>query len=108
MDFPTVQTGNVNYTTETTAVLSGLVISDGGSAVTARGTCWSTSPNPTIALPTKTTNGSGAGGFTSNITGLIAGTTYFARAYATNSTGTVYGNHIKLTIPAALQYIDNE
>jgi hypothetical protein len=50
--------------------------------------------NPTIDLSTKTVDGSGTGIFTSDISGLAAGTTYYVRAYATNSFGTSYGNQI--------------
>ena len=88
---PTVTTDTVNNITDTTAVCIGNVTSDGGTAVTARGVCWSTSPNPTLN-DSHTTNGSGIGNFTSNITGLAAGTTYYVRAYATNDAGTAYGN----------------
>ena len=77
----------------TTAFLGGEIISDGGSPVTARGVCWNASPNPTISN-SKTTDGTGTGSFTSTITGLSTVTTYYARAYATNSTGTAYGNEI--------------
>jgi len=66
------------------------VTSDGGSSVTARGVCWSTSQNPTTSN-SKTTNGTGLGTYTSNITGLSPNTTYYVRAYATNSQGTAYG-----------------
>ena len=68
----------------------GNVTSDGNLDVTARGVCWSTSPNPTISN-SKTTDGTGTGSFTSNVTGLAEGTTYYVRAYATNSKGTAYG-----------------
>jgi len=77
----------------TTASSGGNIINDGGAAVTARGVCWSTSPNPTIAN-SKTTDGTGTGVFTSSITGLTVGTTYYIRAYATNSAGTNYGNQV--------------
>jgi uncharacterized protein (TIGR02145 family) len=89
---PFLTTATSSSITNTTATLGGNVTIDGGAAVTARGICWSTNANPTIALATKTLNGTGAGSFTSNITGLTANTTYYVRAYATNSLGTSYGN----------------
>jgi hypothetical protein len=75
------------------AVTGGFISSDGGSAVSARGVCWATTPNPTI-LNSKTIDGIGTGLFTSNITGLITKTVYYIRSYATNSTGTSYGNQL--------------
>lgn len=87
---PAVSTSENNPTTETTAAGGGIVTSDGGSSVTSRGVCWSTNPNPTI-LNNRTINGTGIGPFTSQITGLTTNTTYYVRAYATNSIGTSYG-----------------
>jgi hypothetical protein len=84
----------------TSANSGGSVSSDGGAVVTARGVVWGTSTNPTIALSTKTTDGSGIGTFISNITGLSTGVKYFIRAYATNSTGTSYGNEVTVTTSA--------
>jgi uncharacterized protein (TIGR02145 family) len=91
---PTVTTTAASSITQTTATSGGNISNDGGAAVTTRGVCWSTSTNPTIALTTKTTDGTGIGPFTSNMTGLAAGTTYYIRAYATNSVGTAYGNEV--------------
>jgi hypothetical protein len=88
---PTVTTTAISNITSTTASSGGNVTSDGGALVTARGVCWSLSPNPTKANP-YTTNGSGTGNFSSSLTGLIPGSTYYARAYATNSAGTGYGS----------------
>jgi uncharacterized protein (TIGR02145 family) len=88
---PIVITSALNSITQTTAVGGGNVTSQGVSAVTARGVVWSTSPNPTITLATKTVNGTGTGAFTSNLTGLAPNTTYYIKAYATNATGTGYG-----------------
>jgi len=82
--------------TQTTALCGGTVASDGGSAVTARGICWSTGTNPTIA-GSKTTEGAGTGGFTSTITGLTANTAYHLRAYASNRSGTGYGSDVSFT-----------
>ena len=76
--------------TNTTAKSGGSVNDDGFSSVTSRGVCWSTSPNPNLA-GSHTTDGTGTGAFTSSITGLTSGTTYYVRAYATNSVGTAYG-----------------
>jgi len=87
---PTVTTAIPSATSTTTGTGGGTVTSDGGSAVTARGVCWNISANPTIAN-SKTTNGSGTGTFTSNMTSLTVNTTYHVRAYATNSAGTAYG-----------------
>ncbi|MDD2290124.1 MAG: FISUMP domain-containing protein [Bacteroidales bacterium] len=94
--FLTVFTGQVLTITTTTATCGGNVTGDGGDAVTARGVCWSTSENPTTAN-SKTTNGSGLGAFTGNITGLTPNTTYYVRAYATNSEGTTYGEQKSFT-----------
>jgi hypothetical protein len=92
-----VSTTAISAITQTTATSGGNVTSAGSSSVTARGVVWSTSPNPTVALSTKTTDGSGTGTFTSAITGLTANTTYYVRAYATNTSGTSYGNEISFT-----------
>jgi M6 family metalloprotease-like protein/uncharacterized protein (TIGR02145 family) len=80
--------------TKSSAVSGGNITNDGGSAVTTRGVCWSTSTNPTVDLATKTLDGAGSGSFTSNISGLTAGVIYYVRAYATNGNGTAYGNEI--------------
>lgn len=74
----------------------GNVIDNGGRNVTAKGLCWSTSANPTITNDTSI-NGLGNGAFTANISGLLYGTTYYVRAYATNNLGTSYGNEISVT-----------
>ncbi len=87
---PTVTTTVISNITQTSASSGGNVTDGGSSAVTVRGVCWSTTENPTIA-DSKTEDGSGTGSFTSSITGLTAGTTYYVRAYATNSFGTSYG-----------------
>jgi hypothetical protein len=91
---PAIVTTAISSITNTTASSGGIISSDGGAAVTARGVCWSTTVNPTTALSTKTSDGTGTGTFTSAITGLTANTTYHVRAYATNSIGTAYGNDV--------------
>ncbi|HBG23885.1 MAG: hypothetical protein A2X17_07105 [Bacteroidetes bacterium GWF2_41_61] len=92
----TVSTTAASSITSTTALSGGNISADGGASVTARGVCWSTSQSPTIAN-SKSIDGPGTGSFTSSITGLLPGTTYYARAYATNSIGTAYGNQINFT-----------
>jgi len=93
---PTVTTATVSEITDTTATCGGNVTADGGGNVMARGVCWSTSQNPTIN-DSHTTDGNGTGSFTSSLTGLAAGTTYYVRAYATNGAGTVYGEEVSFT-----------
>jgi uncharacterized protein (TIGR02145 family) len=93
----TLTTTTVSSITSTTASSGGNISNDGGGAVTARGVCWSTSQNPTIALTTKTLDGTGTGTFTSSITGLSPSSVYYVRAYATNSAGTSYGNQQTMT-----------
>jgi len=87
---PVLTTAEVTGIKPTAAVSGGSIIDDGGTTVTARGVCWSTSQNPTIAN-SKTEDGSGVGSFTSNISALEPETTYFVRAYAENEVGTAYG-----------------
>jgi hypothetical protein len=99
---PTVSTNAISNITFNTASSGGIISNNGGATITARGVCWSTSPNPTVSLSTKTLDGIGSGSFTSNIAGLVAGTTYYLRAYATNSVGTVYGSQVILTTSAPL------
>jgi hypothetical protein len=99
-ELPTVTTAAPSGITATTATSGGSVTADGGATVTARGVCWSTSANPTITDGT-TLDGTGAGVFTSSITGLTPGTTYHVRAYATNSVGTAYGQDLTFTTTAA-------
>jgi uncharacterized protein (TIGR02145 family) len=88
---PVLSTADVTEIKQLTAQSGGIITSDGGLVISARGVCWSTSDNPTIE-DNKTSNGAGAGSFTSELTGLTLGTTYYVRAYATNSKGTSYGS----------------
>jgi hypothetical protein len=88
---PTVTTTAISSIGTTTANSGGNVTSDGGAPVTERGVCWDMSGGPAIDNP-HTHDGTGTGTFTSNITGLSPNTTYYVRAYATNSAGTGYGD----------------
>ena len=91
-----VTTAAVSSVTSSTAMAGGEVICEGSAPVTARGVCWGTASYPTTDGP-HTSDGSGMGTFTSQITGLSAATTYFVRAYATNTQGTVYGENRQFT-----------
>jgi len=94
---PSLSTSETTSITQTSASCGGNVTDDGGSAVIARGVCWSTSQNPTIS-DNKTSDGTGIGNFSSLITGLVTNTVYYVRAYATNGGGTTYGNEITLIL----------
>jgi len=93
---PTVTTSAASDVTSNSAVLGGNVTSNGGATVTARGVCYGTTRNPTTS-GTKMASGSGNGIFSGTISNLAANTTYYARAYATNSYGTAYGEEISFT-----------
>ena len=95
-------TTGVYSITSSSATSGGEISSDGGAAITARGIVWGTSTAPTIALVTKTTDGTGTGTYTSTITGLTPGVTYYVRAYATNSVGTKYGTEISFNTSQAV------
>ena len=84
--------------TANTVQSGGNVISDGGATIISRGVCWGTTTNPLVS-GSHTSDGTGTGVFTSNITGLVANTLYYVRAYATNSLGTAYGNEVSFTTP---------
>lgn len=93
-NLPTVSSIQLSNITQTSATATANVTS--GIDVTERGVCWSTSPNPTTS-GNHTSNGSGLGSFSVNITSLSAGTTYYVRAYAINSAGTKYGAEASFT-----------
>jgi uncharacterized protein (TIGR02145 family) len=104
MTIPTITTGTPFDISETTMRVTCFNIDDGGSVITSKGVCWSTSQNPTIANNINI-NGTGDSNFVSNIAGLLTNVTYYIRAYATNSVGTGYGNQVTattrfLTIPS--------
>jgi len=95
-----ITTDEANNITLFTAESGGNVISDGGSDVISKGLVWHTTENPTIYNNEGfSDNGSGIGLFTASLTNLESGTTYYVRAYATNSVFTAYGNQISFTTP---------
>lgn len=86
------------------AMSGGNLISDGGTTITSRGVCWSTSSNPTLAN-NFTSDGTGIGTYSSSITGLTPSTTYYVRAYATNAVGTIYGNQQSFTTTNVIPFV---
>ncbi|RYF95433.1 MAG: hypothetical protein EOO00_04505, partial [Chitinophagaceae bacterium] len=97
----TVSTTVVSSVSTTSAVSGGTISSNGGGAVTGSGVVWSTNQNPTID-DSKTTENATTGSFVSSLAGLNPGTTYYARAYATNSAGTSYGSQVSFTTLASI------
>lgn len=91
--FPTVATSEVTEISRTTATSGGQVVFCGGASVSSRGVCWSTAENPTIR-DSRTLDGRNTGFFKSALTGLQVNTTFYVRAYATNSKGTAYGTQV--------------
>lgn len=95
-NWPNVSTKEVSEITSTTARTGGTITYSGAAEITARGVCWGTTHTPDID-GNHTTDGSGTGSFTSNLTNLSLNTTYFVRAYATNMHGTYYGEEKTFT-----------
>ena len=103
-DIPVLSTTDIIQITQTTAVVEGEIIHDGGSRITSRGVCWSIDKTPTLR-DNKRSKGNGTGRFTNTIVRLEPGTTYYVRAYATNRNGTVYGN-VKSFTTASSKAVD--
>jgi hypothetical protein len=101
----TLATIAISNLTSTNALSGGTISEDGGGPITARGVVWGTSSSPTVSLTTKTSDGTGAGIFSSTLTSLSPSTTYFVRAYAVNRAGTAYGNEISFTTPDLLESV---
>lgn len=96
VELPTVITSSVTEITETSAVCGGEVTADGGMDVTERGICWGTEQNPTTE-GNFLNEGEGVGAFSATLSDLLSNTTYYVRAYATNSVGTAYGEEVCFT-----------
>lgn len=103
---PTVTTEFFGDNSATSVTLNGYVLEDGGAAVTSRGIAWAPFYNPTTNDPTEN-SGTGTGKFSVTLTGLTEGATYYARTFATNSTGTAYGNCISFTAQSTVGIEEN-
>ncbi len=97
----TISTDSVTDIGPNSATSGGKITDDGGTTITSKGICWSTSPNPTIANSSKSA-GSGTAFFKSSMTDLALGTTYYVRAYATNKGGTAYGQQVSFSTVSTL------
>jgi hypothetical protein len=107
---PNIQIDSVSSITGNSANVACQLTSKGGGTVSVSGICWNTSGSPTTAN-SKTSNGpTEVSSFTSAMTGLQAGTTYYVRAYATNQAGTSYSNVSSFATTAKvliLQFVTN-
>jgi len=83
----------------------GTIVNNGGATITASGVCWSTTANPTINNSLTADNAT-SGTYTSTLTPLLSTTTYYYRAYATNSYGTAYGNQLSFTTSSTNTVVD--
>jgi hypothetical protein len=96
LEIPTLTTTAISSITDISAMSGGNITFNGGSVIIAKGIVWNTTGNPTV-LDSKTSDGTETGTFTSSLTGLNGNTSYYVRAYATNSIGTAYGNEISFS-----------
>lgn len=91
---PTIQTNSVTMDDDGTTISATVTITAAtGTTVTARGVCYSTSPNPTTANTT-TSNNTGAGTYSASLS-LSGATIYYIRGYMVAGGTTYYGNEIK-------------
>jgi len=98
INLPCLTTTAATGITTTTATRGGEITDDGNAEVAARGVVWGTSRNPTLVCNSgSTSNGSGTGSFTSNLSNLTPNTRYYVRAYTTNSAGTAFGDQVEFT-----------
>ena len=93
-----LSTNSISLIQPTAASVASVITSEGGTTVTARGVCWDTIPDPTIAAR-HTLDGSGSGEFHSVLSGLTGNKTYYVRSYATNQRGVTYGPQQILKTP---------
>jgi uncharacterized protein (TIGR02145 family) len=93
---PSLQTAAISNISQTSAQSGGEIISDGGAKITGCGVCWSANHTTPALSDSISRDSLGTGSFKSILIGLIPNTTYYVRAYATNSSGTEYGNTLQL------------
>ncbi len=96
-DLATLRTDSVGGVSFTTANVYSTIVSEGKSLIIANGIVWGTAPNPTTFNNTLPATGFGVGSFKTTISGLVEGTTYYVRTYASNSVGTAYSEQKTFT-----------
>lgn len=89
---PFVFTGAISAISNTSATVAGTVVNNNGAVVTARGICYATTFQPTLANSVSSAPSGGNGSYSVILSGLSSNTKYYVRAYATNSAGTSYGS----------------
>ena len=94
---PVLTTTAITNLTHNAATSGGTITANGGDPITASGICWSKTNNTPTLTDSKTSGTTATGSFSADMTGLEANTTYYVRAYATNTVGTGYGNVITFT-----------
>ena len=102
IQLPTVTTTSITAILTTTASSGGNVTADGGATVTARGVYWSDINTVPGHFDNYKWEGWGTGSFSCLMDYLIPGTTYYVRAYASNSAGTSYGKVIQFSTTGSL------
>lgn len=85
---------------ETSFKIDGFIVATGGSQITSYGHCWSEKNNPTIEdMKTNLGSTKEVGKYTSMVSNLTRGNTYYVRAYAINKNGVGYSDVISITMP---------
>lgn len=93
---PEITTSAIKDITATSATAGGNIISNGNAAILAAGVCYSiTNATPTTS-DEKVASTTLTGAFSVTLNNLVSGTKYYVRAFATNSTGTAYGDAVTL------------
>ncbi|MDI6401244.1 FISUMP domain-containing protein [Balneolaceae bacterium ANBcel3] len=102
---PDVMTLQATDIQNRTAVSGGIITHDGFASILSRGVVWGKSSSPSLQdHDGMTSDGEESGEFSSLISGLKPGTSYFYRAYAVNSAGTAYGNEYELKTESLFRY----
>lgn len=91
-----ITTSSPENITTTSALLKGLISSDGGSAITERGFCYGQKEMPSVS-DTKIKVTGTTGEYQHSLTNLPQNKTYYVRAYAINAIGTYYGDQVSFT-----------